>query len=204
MKKFVAVIIAALLFCGPVYAGNEAFQFRGGEWGLPMLSLIPKVVDYEMEKDDSFGTDDYEVEMDRFIVYDRKVGGHKCEVDYFLVGSQFADGAYIFREEHSNIEQYYADYKDLLEKYIDKYGDPDVDEKKWIGDSIYKDKPEKYGMAIGLGELQLHTQWEADDGSIIQFRAAGDNFDIIIRIDYLCPGYYDLKENAKTDEDDGI
>lgn len=205
MKKLViTVIIVSMLLCVPVFAENASFKFRGTEFGSPMSEVITSAIDYELNKDDDFGTDDYKVDTDRFIIYDRTVGGHQCDVNYFLVDKQFADGAYIFREDHTNYELYYSDYTDLLSKYIKKYGDPDEDQKKWIGDSIYKDKPDKYGMAVAVGDLQLYTKWEAEDGSIIQFRMAGDNFDVVIRIDYLCPGYDELKEQANDDSDDGI
>ena len=62
-------------------------------------------------------------------------------------------------EDHSNIELYYSDYKDLIEKYTEKYGKPLYSSGEWIGDSVYKNKPEKYGMAVGLGELQLSARW---------------------------------------------
>lgn len=201
MKKLLFALLFSIFLTSTAMA-NESFTFRGIEWGLEMLDLINAVVDQEYEN--GLSEDNYDVKYDRFIIYNGEVAGHDCEIDYFLLDDKFADGAYIFREKHSNLELYYTDYKDLVAKYKKKYGEPQEDNKKWVGDSIYKNDSDNYGMAVGVGDLQLYTKWEADDGSIIQFRMVGDNFTIVIRIDYLCPGYYDLKAQAKTNDDEGI
>ncbi len=177
---------------------NDSFLFRNIEWGLPMTDLIDAVIAEEYKN--GLTEDGYEVYTDKFVLYDLTVGGHTCNAMYFIVGGQYADGAYILHEEHSNYQLYYSDYTDLVEKYTKKYGPPVSDEKEWIGDSIYKDKPDKYGMAIALGELQLTTVWEAKDGSKIKIFMSGDNFDITARIDYTCPGYASLSNSSSDDE----
>lgn len=202
MKHKISVIAAALVLClsSSTMAKdkeNTAFQFRGVEWGIPMTDLITQIIDNEFEN--GLDKDGYSVSIDKFVIFDTTVGGYKCEADYFLVDDKFANGAYFLKEEHSNIEQYYSDYKDLIQKYTDKYGDPLYNTGEWIGDSLYKDKPEKYGMAVGKGDLKLSARWEAEDGSAIEFLMTGDNFDIVTRIDYLCPDY-----SNDTTSDDGI
>ena len=196
-KTIVTVTVMSLLFCDIVFADNESFQFRGVEWGIPMTDLISQVIENEYKN----GLDEngYGVGIDKLVIFDTTVGGYKCEADYFLLDGKFSDGAYFLKEDHSNIELYYSDYKDLIEKYTEKYGKPLYSSGEWIGDSLYKNKPEKYGMAVGLGELQLSARWEADDGSSIEFLMTGDNYDISTRIDYLCPGY----SNTSSD-DEGI
>jgi hypothetical protein len=199
-KTIAAISVMVLCLSTPVLAKdkeNKTFQFRGVEWGIPMTELISQVVENEYKN----GLDEggYDVEIDKIVIFDTTVGGYKCEADYFLVDGVFADGAYFLKEDHSNIEQYYKDYVDLVDKYTEKYGKPLYDSKEWIGDSVYKDKPEKYGMAVGLGELELSAGWEAEDGSAIQFSMTGDNFDITTRIDYLCPDY-----SNDTSSDEGI
>ena len=188
MKHKIPVIAAALVLClsSSTVAKdkeNTSFQFRGVEWGIPMTDLITQIIDNEYEN--GLDKDGYSVGIDKFVIFDTTVGGYKCEADYFL------------KEEHSNIEQYYSDYKDLIQKYTDKYGDPLYNTGEWIGDSLYKDKPEKYGMAVGKGDLKLSARWEAEDGSAIEFLMTGDNFDIDTRIDYLCPDY---SNDATSDE----
>lgn len=178
---------------------NESFTFRNVEWGLSMTELIDVVVDQEYQN--GLTKDGYNVSTDRFDIYDSTVGGYKCQISYFLVDGQFADGAYFLRENHSNNQLYYSDYTDLVAKYTKKYGKPITDKKEWIGGSIYKDEPENYGMAIAIGDLQMTTVWEAKDGSRIEFFMTGDNFDISTRIDYLCPGYYDMNQSS---DDEGI
>ena len=199
-RNFIITVMLSMCLTAPCFAKtteNTAFQFRGVEWGIPMTDLITQIIDNEYEN--GLDKDGYSVGIDKFVIFDTTVGGYKCEADYFLVDDKFADGAYFLKEEHSNIEQYYSDYKDLIQKYTDKYGDPLYNTGEWIGDSLYKDKPEKYGMAVGKGDLKLSARWEAEDGSAIEFLMTGDNFDIVTRIDYLCPDY-----SNDTTSDEGI
>ena len=198
--KYLVTALLLSILAAPAAAAetNESFQFRGVDWGLSMTDLIDVVIKNEYKN--GLEEDDYTVEIDKFVIFSTTVGGLKCEADYFLVDGKFADGAYFLTEDHSNIEQYYSDYTTLVEKYTKKYGEPVVDSKKWIGDSIYKDKPDSYGMAVGIGDLQRVTRWEAEDGSLIEFFMTGDNYDITTRIDYLCPGYYDLDGLSSGDE----
>lgn len=199
-RNFIITVMLSVCLTAPCFAKtteNTSFQFRGVEWGIPMTDLITQIIDNEFEN--GLDKDGYSVSIDKFVIFDTTVGGYKCEADYFLVDDKFADGAYFLKEEHSNIEQYYSDYKDLIKKYTDKYGDPLYNTGEWIGDSLYKDKPEKYGMAVGKGDLKLSARWEAEDGSAIEFLMTGDNFDIVTRIDYLCPDY-----SNDTTSDEGI
>ena len=199
-RYFIITVMLSMWLTAPCFAKtaeNTAFQFRGVEWGISMTDLISQVITNEV--DNGLDKDGYSVSIDKFVIFDTTVGGYKCEADYFLVDDKFADGAYFLKEEHSNIEQYYSDYKDLIQKYTDKYGDPLYNTGEWVGDSLYKDKPEKYGMAVGKGDLKLSARWEAEDGSAIEFLMTGDNYDIVTRIDYLCPDY-----SNDTTSDEGI
>lgn len=202
MKLKIVIIATILSICltSPIFANenkieNDTFTFRGVEWGIPMTELISQVVKNEYEN--GLNEDGYDVGIDKLVIFDTTVGGYKCEADYFLLDGKFSDGAYFLKEDHSNIEQYYSDYNDLIDKYTKKYGKPKYNSSEWIGDSIYKDKPNKYGMAVGIGDLKLSAGWEAEDGSSIEFLMEGDNFHITTRIDYLCPDY---SNDSSTDE----
>jgi hypothetical protein len=56
------------------------------------------------------------------------------------------------------------------------YGNPEYDKTEWKN-SLYKDIPEHWGMAISMGHLEYEVKWVTPTTVIIE-KLYGDNFKI--------------------------
>lgn len=101
---------------------------------------------------------------------------------------KFDCATYALTEEHTNLTDYYDDFCNLVELYTEKYGEPAEGGELWK-DDYYKDKPEKWGMAIATGELVATYRWIALDESMVTIIISGDNYDISTCIFYESPDY---------------
>lgn len=72
------------------------------------------------------------------------------------------------------------------------YGTPSYDECYW-SDDFYKDKPDKWGMAVSRGEVTFDAVWNTPETDI-WVRLSGDNYDVKLAL------YYDSLKYKKVDK----
>lgn len=200
MKKllFITTLLSAVLVI-PVFAASDTFKFRGLKWGSSIDDVIEAQLQGKAEGVDYGFTDDGH----SIVAINEKVGGLDTNISYtFTEDNKFALGMYVLQEEHVNDNMYYEDFCSLEEKLSSKYGDPDKSVDKW-NDDLYKDNPDKIGMALGAEHLALYRQWFAEDGACISLMCYGQNFDIDTYIFYDAPTALGL-EPYSSDSDDGL
>ncbi|MEM7487090.1 MAG: hypothetical protein AAF348_17925 [Bacteroidota bacterium] len=90
---------------------------------------------------------------------------------------------YVFNEKHSNDNLYVEDYLTIKKLLVQKYGKPKKDENYWR-DDLYKNKYDKWGFAISIGDMVMESKWELPDTDIM-LKLSGDNYKVshILRYD---------------------
>ncbi len=122
-------------------------------------------------------------EDDKTIAFTDSVLGESAELLYeFNDSEQLIGGFVVFRISHVNDNDYIDDYDDIKESLSAKYGAPDQDDVIWKN-SLFKDDPEDYGLAISCGHLAYMASWSTETTKITLL-LCGDNYEISLVILY--------------------
>lgn len=119
--------------------------------------------------------------------YDVTAGGYPANVFYqFNDEDECYSVSYLLTTTHTNDNDYIDDYQSLKRKMSEKYGDPTIDEETW-SQSLFKDNPEYYGLAVASGHLSYLTMYNTDKMSVTMF-LNGDNYQINTLLMYVAKG----------------
>lgn len=193
MKKFIScvpVIILMLLFpsCGNVFSPEVPATtptptpeqkvmdgvFRYANWG-DSMEKIEKLEDAEyVEKAGDASKS--------CLVYAAKLAACDANALYFFENNQFVNGLYIITDVHTNDTLHIDDFNSINDALIEKYGEPVVNNEKWMGD-LFKDNP---GMALYYGDVKYMAIWESEN-FVISHSLSSDNFEINHGILYSNP-----------------
>ena len=197
MKKILATILLSSVLTTGLMATcisaetKEDIKFREFEWGATLDEVKEKEIKPSMKE-----KEDYIVYDNLLIIDKQTVAGVDCIIDFeFDKNGGLTKGTYTLNEKHTNEQEYYTDFKTIIEKLTEKYGEPDLNQEVWTGD-LYKDRPDKQGMGVITGNLKVIAQWKDKDGNEIGAFLTGDN--------YECSGslYYISKEYNDSYKDD--
>lgn len=172
------------------FALCDEVTFRNMEWGT------------SIEEVKSLETAELVNEGEGMLMYKATVGGLDTIIGYAFTEDQLWKGMYLFQEEHSNNNLFLDDFekiKNILEK---KYGTPTSEGDIWR-DYTYRDTPDKYGLAICVGDLEMYAEWEKEDVTI-QLMLSGDNYKISHSVAYFNEELQNIKieKTEKTYEAD--
>lgn len=184
MKKIIAVCLVLVLGmagCSPsaeTSSGNESqtaiADVRNVRFG--MLKDEVQKIESEGEFSEDSGT---------YLFYNKlKVAGLSSDLVYgFNDSDELFSVGYVLKENHTNKNLYIEDYEKLADGLTKKYGEPKKQDVEW-SDSLYKDSPDDYGLAISAGHLTYRQLWETENFSVFLYMS-GDNFEISTVISYL-------------------
>lgn len=179
---------------------NDTFKFRGLEWGASLDEVKKSQLEGKTEGIDYTFSDD----SNALIVINETVNGLDTIIAYnFSEDWKFCRGVYALQEKHVNDNKYYDDFCSLEKKLTEKYGEPSLSGDDW-SDDLYKDNPERIGMAIGAEHLTLYRLWTAEDGSEIILSRSGKNFIIDTYIFYSSPDGLGLEPYSFKDTSDEL
>ena len=117
------------------------------------------------------------------IMYNTIVNGFDCYLFYyFLDDNKLNDASYVFKQKHTNNNDFIDDYKSLKSILSTKYGEgsEDID---WKND-LFKNNFEDYGTAISIGHLKYSSTWK-NEKTIINLELSGENYKIALVVDYF-------------------
>lgn len=172
---------------------NSQILFRDYAWGTPMDEIVASEINSDM-----ISEEDYILSNDSLIIIDSSVGGYDCYASYVFSDNKLVGGSYSLTEEHLNNIDYYKDYMNLKEKYLEKYGEPSNEVVDWVDDR-YQNQPEKMGDAIALEDVVLFNAWLDDDGNNIVFACYGEEYKIHTMIQYSA-----AEQPVSEDSNEGI
>lgn len=162
---------------------SENHDFRKVNWGMTKADVI------QAEK----GSRE-KVNLGDLLVYECDLGGITCMLAYKFTHDKLETASYIFTEEHTNENDYIADFSKIKDLLVKKYGTPlkEDDSTGFWKNYRYKDRPQDWGKAISLGHLIFRAKW-VNESTEIFHSLIGDNFKIKHGILYQSKG---LKKDA--------
>lgn len=149
---------------------NVGFHFRKTRWGMSRKQVIAA----EGRKPDT--------QQDDWIAYNENVADFDCYLFYTFAQDKLALALYHFVQTHSNKNQYLSDFAKIKQILMDVYGEPVDDKENW-SQSLYKNDPEHWGLAVSIGHLSRYVSFENDDTDIM-LALTGDNFEVRLDIHY--------------------
>lgn len=176
----------------PVFAQDA--DFRKTAWGMTQAQVIAAEPARPAEIREAGG--------EVVLRYDAaQLGGLKGRLVYILAKNKLVRAKYIFDAEHSNQNDFIADYRAVEPVLMETYGKPANERAVWTDDST-QDEPKSYldqdraspsnilpsdklvGFAVSLGHLKLYTQWQTPRTKILH-ALTGENYNITHQVEYL-------------------
>lgn len=189
LKKWIIVLTLGLLLemmtMSAIAAIAGEYTFRKTIWGMNKEQVK------ETEKEIVF---DYEI----ILGYEDRILELDCSLIYFFEGEKLVRAKYVIDEEHSNKNQYITDYNTLKAALSKKYGEPLKSNRRWVND-LYEDDPQNWGLAISMGHMWEHTNWETLQTTILLAMYGYEN-EISLVIEYNSKEFKELKEKKKEKE----
>lgn len=153
----------------PTIAPEER-DFRGLKWGMSLSD----VTNNEGEG--------YKTIQEGVIQYnDLEVGGYPVDAEYSFKDGMLETCIYYTTHDRDNTSEYIADYKEMIERYTSKYGNPKYSEEKW-GDGNSKNISSEKGLE--LGAMMYRTGWERGNTRVNLVLFKDDDSKIKIGIRY--------------------
>jgi hypothetical protein len=133
------------------------------------------------------------------IVYEDTVGNLQAHCVFGLAGGRFVRGQYQFAEEHTNPNGFLSDFSRIDTLLTKKYGKPSRSERIWNSD-LYKDDPNRWGMAVKTGRLVIASEWKMGQVTVTHM-LRGDNFKEDHKITYSRDDMEALERSIDEQED---
>jgi len=197
-KAKALVIAIALLAQFTLIASPQdesGFDFRKTKWGM-------SEVEVKASEDNQPYTRESSTSFDTILIYKGAVANLQTVYGYKFVSDQLVETSYFFVEQHSNKNDYIYDYKKIKEILTGKYGQPESDRVIWKN-NLYRDSPERYGMAVSKGDLVYSAEWKTPS-TFILLGLSGDNYEIKMVLFYQSLRLKSLVDakTKKTQEED--
>ena len=132
----------------PTLAPEER-DFRGMKWGMTLSEVT------------AIEGEGYTTVSEGVIRYSNlNVGGFPVESEYTFDDGRLSTCIYYSTHSHSDTNDFIDDYNSLIERYKDKYGEPQYSEQKW-GEGAETSDPAEFASALENGTMMYRTGWES-------------------------------------------
>lgn len=163
---------------------EEERDFREGNWG-DSAETIKEREEAELLEDSEEG-----------LAYNTQVLGMNMIGCYLLDNNKLYQGIYILQDYYQDENEYIETYHKLQDGLKEKYGEPKSDDMIWNNVIYDKDEPEKYGMAVVMGELQYASMWyTADNKTRIELYLSGEGLKANLSLGYTDISHQEEPQN---------
>lgn len=190
MKNLILALAALVFVCAvrPAFAG-----FQKTEWGDTPQQVIAKQgiakADRRWEKHGRHGvlwTTDQLVNQPALVVY-------------IFVDKKLVRVKVVFTRQRTNANGFLSDFASFEDKLTRVYGEPVEDNTFWSRD-LYRDRPEKWGMALLIGDLSKFTRRDTADGTEVWHGLTGGNYEVQHLLEYVGKAFLDLDADARAEK----
>jgi len=172
----ISLILTILLFQLPLISFADNYDFRKTRGGMTQAQV-------KASESNTLASNNVPSKIfDKVIAYEGGVAGYSTFYGYRFISNQLVEAGYVFLQKHSNKNDYIYDYKKIKKILTEKYGEPTEDDIIWKK-SLYRDDPERYGMAVARGDLIYATEW-LTPSTKIYLTLMGDNYNIDMKLQY--------------------
>ena len=159
--------------------------YRGYAWGTSYDEIYKNEITGDMVEGR-----DYAIEED-CIANGYEVAGMVANGQFLFNKEGALRGGFLdFQEKHSDEDQYYEDYKKLVEIYTSVYGDPDKIVEDWK-DETYKSDRSNWGHAIAKGDVKFITLWGDINDVYVAIVLEGKNYKADVNVLFANEAYMD-------------
>ena len=106
------------------------------------------------------------------LVYGQKVINLDCDIEYRFAANRLRQTRFHFAGESREEAECLEDYRKVKDALIRKFGKPDTENMDWR-DASYKEDFASWGMAVGLGQLELRSRWLTSRTEIVASLSGG-------------------------------
>lgn len=150
--------------------------FRNTEWKMNK----ERVIALEGEPTDNY--------VNALVYKNVSISSFSTELVYFFDKDECLYSAYYdFQQNHTNSNLYIDDFNIMLNLLTEKYGTPEYSGPEW-NDTHYKDRKEKWGMAVSRGDVAFKADWKTKDTEIFLL-LDGDNYNCKMYLSYETLNY---------------
>ncbi|WP_417550140.1 hypothetical protein [Methylophaga sp.] len=164
MRLYVYIVL--LMISSNVYSDD----FRGSSWGEDIESVKAKETAQLINQ--------YPTQL----VYKAQIAGIDMAAAYIFSDSKLVSAMYISDQKYLNKNKHIGDYEKLKELLTTKYGEPLIDDIKWLA-NLFRDDPQNHGLAISVGQLIYYSEWKSGNTQITNM-LGGENQSISLAIIY--------------------
>jgi len=162
---------------------SEEFTFRKTRWGMTKAEVKSSEPTNVFNEETLSGGQE-------LIQYKGRVGGvMPALVSYGFTQGKLIKADYFFMIKHSDKNAYITEYQNIKEILTKKYGAP-VDEKEVWRNDQFKDNPQSWGFAIGVGHHFRWAKW-VTPATMIKLYLVGDKFEINLSASYKSNSFSD-------------
>lgn len=98
-----------------------------------------------------------------YLVLTDELGDYSVDITYFFWRGYFIKGTYQTTDSFNDFAGYYEQYTMFKEGLTKKYGRPRIDIKGNWSDVTYKNRPDKWQIALANGHLEYFAIWQKDN-----------------------------------------
>ena len=129
------------------------------------------------------------------LMHETTFAGANAVIGYVFVSRKLVRVTVAFTDTHIQKTKHLEDFDQIDAKLARVYGEAEL-QAKWSGD-LYKDTPNKYGIAVAVGDLSMHTLRISGDLKVLHMLKGG-NFEIRHTLSYFTDETF-KSENAALD-----
>ena len=133
-----------------------------------------------------------------FLMYEGRVAGLKVYIGFLFEGEKLVLGKYLVDEDHSNLNDYIADYDNLKDVLQQAYGQPYEEKTLWKND-LYQDDFSDWGFAVSLGHLVYYASF-SNDWSETTIMLNGDNYEVNLIVESRSKEFKSIEEEGFLDD----
>jgi len=119
-------------------------------------------------------------------------------VVYIFAKDKLVRTKYIFQQEHDKKNDYLADFTMVDAFFMGTMERPTTQRVAWYNET-YKGEPQKYGVAVSLGQLLYSTQWKGAR-TIVTHALSGENGTITHEVEYVSVALEPWEEQVTKDQ----
>ena len=112
-----------------------------------------------------------------------RLAGLDCRVVYIFAKDKLVRTKYVFQQEHDQKNDFLADFTMVDAFFMGNMEHPTGQRVSWHNET-YKGEPQKYGVAVSLGQLLYSTQWKGVR-TVVTHALSGENGAITHEVEYV-------------------
>jgi hypothetical protein len=112
-----------------------------------------------------------------------RLAGLDCRVVYIFARDKLVRTKYIFKQEHEEKNDFLADFTMVDAFLIGTMERPTEQRVSWHNEA-YKKEPQRYGVAVSLGQLLYSTQWKGTR-TVVTHALTGENGGITHEVEFV-------------------